>query len=157
MCYQRLTTHSPRTQMLYGSLQEHRVPSCTSCFMYATSAVSFDWQQRWHLLLAEKQQEENIKSRESCISKTLTIYFHGFINHIICKPIGHKILITKNCFCGTEMLFILDTKPLLSCRNHDPQLCPVILDILIFLNFFKLEQQNSTLFITFTLISLQTV
>lgn len=28
-----LTTHSPRTHMLYGSLYEQRVPSCTSCFM----------------------------------------------------------------------------------------------------------------------------
>ena len=39
-----LTSHSPRTHTLWGSLYEHRVPSSTILCMLTTSRVSLDWQ-----------------------------------------------------------------------------------------------------------------
>ena len=50
-----LTSHSPRTHTLCGSLYEQRVPSRTILCMKTTSRVSLDWQCRWQRLLAGKQ------------------------------------------------------------------------------------------------------
>lgn len=50
-----LTSHSPRTHTLCGSLYEQRVPSRTILCIKTTSRVSLDWQCRWQRLLAGKQ------------------------------------------------------------------------------------------------------
>lgn len=52
-----LTSHSPRTQTLCGSLYEQRVPSWTILCIKTTSRVSLDWQWRWQRLLAGKQTQ----------------------------------------------------------------------------------------------------
>lgn len=54
-----LTSHSPRTHTLCGSLYEQRVPSRTILCMKTTSRVSLDWQCRWQRLLAGKQTHKN--------------------------------------------------------------------------------------------------
>lgn len=56
-----LTSHSPRTHTLCGSLYEQRVPSRTILCMKTTSRVSLDWQCRWQRLLAGKQTEKHMK------------------------------------------------------------------------------------------------
>lgn len=58
-----LTSHSPRTHTLCGSLYEQRVPSRTILCMKTTSRVSLDWQCRWQRLLAGKQTEKHTWKR----------------------------------------------------------------------------------------------
>lgn len=50
-----LTSHSPRTHTLYGSLYEQRVPSRTILCMKTASLVSLDRQCRWQRLFAGRQ------------------------------------------------------------------------------------------------------
>lgn len=53
-----LTSHSPRTHTLWGSLYEHRVPSRTTWSVRATARVSLDWQCRLQRLLAARQTQQ---------------------------------------------------------------------------------------------------
>ena len=57
-----LTSHSPRTHTLWGSLYEQRVPSRTILCMKTTSRVSLDWQCRWQRLLAGEKNNTNAHS-----------------------------------------------------------------------------------------------
>lgn len=53
-----LTSHSPRTHTLWGSLYEQRVPSRTTRSVRATARVSLDWQCRLQRLLAVRQTQQ---------------------------------------------------------------------------------------------------
>lgn len=53
-----LTSHSPRTHTLWGSLYEQRVPSRTTRSVRATARVSLDWQCRLQRLLAARQTQK---------------------------------------------------------------------------------------------------
>lgn len=55
-----LTSHSPRTHTLWGSLYEQRVPSRTTLCMKTTSRVSLDWQCRLQRLVAVKQTQAKV-------------------------------------------------------------------------------------------------
>lgn len=57
-----LTSHSPSTHTLYGSLYEQRVPSRTVFCMETTPCVSLDWQCSWQRLLARIQTQTQIKT-----------------------------------------------------------------------------------------------
>lgn len=53
-----LTSQSPRTHTLWGSLYEQRVPSRTTRSVRATARVSLDWQCRLQRLLAARQTQQ---------------------------------------------------------------------------------------------------
>lgn len=60
-----LTSHSPRTHTLWGSLYEQRVPSRTTWSVRATARVSLDWQCRLQRLLAGRGTQQRRVLRSS--------------------------------------------------------------------------------------------
>lgn len=62
----QLTSHSPRTQTLWGSLYEQRVPSRTTLCMKNTLCVSLDWQCRLQRLVAVRHPQAKMTGRYIC-------------------------------------------------------------------------------------------
>lgn len=84
-----LTSHSPRTHTLWGSLYEQRVPSRTTLCMKTTSRVSLDWQCRLQRLVAVRRTQTEMTQffKRSCKNGTFAIHFDDLIfttNVIIC-------------------------------------------------------------------------
>lgn len=75
-----LTSHSPRTHTLCGSLYEQRVPSRTILCMKTTSRVSLDWQCRWQRLLAGKTKHKANTQKVTQLAH-LRWWFHLYNRH----------------------------------------------------------------------------